>query len=92
MTKQEELEANARGEGCLGRSQLDEPVFILCGRDPDAGAAVRKWADDREMRVSRAGLLDMRQREKIAEARRHALTMDAYARNWAAAGTKERKA
>lgn len=30
MIKADEVAALARGEGCLGRSQDDEPVFILC--------------------------------------------------------------
>lgn len=44
MTKTEELAALARGEGCLGRSQDDEPVFILCARDPVASIVIRTWA------------------------------------------------
>lgn len=33
------------GNGCLGRSQADEPVFVLCARDRAASMAVRDWAD-----------------------------------------------
>lgn len=45
MTKAQELDAATRGEGCLGRSQDDEPVFILCARDRFAAGVVRTWAD-----------------------------------------------
>ena len=44
MTKAEEVAAVARGEGCLGRSQDDEPVFVLVARDRYAAQAVRGWA------------------------------------------------
>lgn len=44
MTKQETLEAARRGEGCLGRSQDDEPVFVLTARDRIGAQAVRAWA------------------------------------------------
>ena len=43
-TKAEEVKALAEGRGCLGRSQDDEPVFILCARDKVASHAVRAWA------------------------------------------------
>lgn len=45
MTKAEELAAVAKGEGCLGRSQDDEPVFVLVARDKFAASTVRKWAE-----------------------------------------------
>jgi hypothetical protein len=45
MTKAETLNALTRGEGCLGKSQDDEPVFVLTARDPAAPEAVRKWAE-----------------------------------------------
>lgn len=32
------------GRGCLGRSQPDEPVFVLCARDRAASMIVREWA------------------------------------------------
>lgn len=44
MTKTEELAAANRGEGCLGRSQDDEPVFVLVARDKYASQMVRRWA------------------------------------------------
>ncbi len=45
MTKDDEVAALAKGEGCLGRSQGDEPVFILCARDRYAANTVRTWAE-----------------------------------------------
>lgn len=41
MTKEEVL----AGPSCLTRSQDTEPVFVLCGRDPAAPAAIRAWAE-----------------------------------------------
>lgn len=49
MTKRETLEAAAMGAGCLGRSADDEPVFVLCARDPLAANLVRAWAFKYEM-------------------------------------------
>lgn len=43
-TKKEVLEAAARGEGCLGKSQDDEPVFVLTARDIYAPGTIRHWA------------------------------------------------
>lgn len=76
MTKQQELALNAKGEGCLGRSKDDEPIFILCGRDPVAGEIIREWADRREVRAHRTGTLDAQEKAKIREARIHSLAMD----------------
>lgn len=49
MTKKETLEAALRGEGCLGRCQDDEPVFVLVARDLTAAKRVRNWADEAEL-------------------------------------------
>ena len=62
MTKQKELEANAKGEGCLGRSQDDEPLFILCARDVLAVSTVDFWIRQAE----HAGVPD----PKLNDARR----------------------
>ncbi len=43
-TKLETMTAAATGEGCLGKSADDEPVFVLCARDPLASMTVRTWA------------------------------------------------
>lgn len=42
MRKKDEL---ADPNSCINRSKDDEPVFVLCGRDRLAPAAVRSWAD-----------------------------------------------
>lgn len=44
MTRDEEVEAFMAGEGCLGKSQGDEPVFVLVARDRVASIVVRTWA------------------------------------------------
>lgn len=44
-TKKDELAAAAVGLGPLGRSQDDEPIFVLCARDRAAAAAVLMWAE-----------------------------------------------
>jgi hypothetical protein len=45
-TKQSELDAAAKGEGCLGRSQDDEPIFILVARDRTSSKTVRQWVQN----------------------------------------------
>lgn len=45
MTAEETIAAAARGEGCLGRSEPDEPVFVLTARDRAAADTVRDWAN-----------------------------------------------
>lgn len=44
MTKKELLDAVAKGEGPLGRSHDDEPVFVLVGRDRVAPTILRIWS------------------------------------------------
>ena len=59
MTKQQELEDAARGEGCLGRSQ--HVSRCLCGRDYFASKTVRFWAfdvDKAELNQIAAGVRD----------------------------------
>lgn len=43
MTKEKEIAANLKGEGCLGRSRDDEPLFILCARNRLAVDTVDFW-------------------------------------------------
>lgn len=74
MTKADELAANARGEGCLGKSKDDEPLFILCARDITASATVRKWAETLALRSDAP-------KAKIAEAYELADRMDAWRRD-----------
>lgn len=88
MTKKEELEAALKGDGCLGRSAEDEPVFVICGRDPVAGRILREWADHREILAVRTGQLTDREKLKIAGARREALQMDQWRRELLAAQAK----
>ena len=73
MTKAEELAALARGEGCIGKSQDDEPIFTLVARDKFAAAAVRRWAG--EVMAGSGKTIDD---PKIAEAMALAQQMD----NW----------
>lgn len=77
-TKEQMLDANARGEGCLGRSQNDEPVFLLCARDPVAAKVIRDWADDREMLAMRTAGLDAKEQAKIRDARIMAMRFETY--------------
>lgn len=44
-TKKIELEMANRGEGCLGKSADDEPVFILRAQDKFAPVLVQMWAE-----------------------------------------------
>lgn len=74
MKKKEELEAAARGEGCIGKSQDDEPIFTLVARDRFAPAVVRRWAD----LVEAATHPNSTGRRKAVEARLFAVEMDAW--------------
>lgn len=78
MTKAEELFALQRGDGCLAKSQDDEPVFILCARDVFAARLVREWADEVEIAAVRTAELTEARQRKIADARRLALAMDTW--------------
>lgn len=46
MIKSDAVKALAKGEGCLGRSQDDEPVFILVARDRTSSKTVRQWVQN----------------------------------------------
>jgi hypothetical protein len=35
---------------CYAKAALDEPMFILLGRDPDAPELIRRWAELRRQR------------------------------------------
>lgn len=48
MNAKRTIEAAQRGEGCLGKSAADEPVFVLCARDPFAPRRVLEWAREVE--------------------------------------------
>lgn len=68
--------------GCLGRSDPDEPVFVLCARDTLAAPVVRVWADQLEERAAMNGFenggLTAARQEKISDARRVAAEMDKW--------------
>jgi hypothetical protein len=72
-TKKEELEKALRGEGCLGKSADDEPVFILCARDELAAGLILEWAILARARGARA--------EKVAEAEDLARSMIDWGRD-----------
>lgn len=55
---------------CLKNSADDEPLFVLCARDPDASNAVRDWA-------ARAGARGV-STEKVVGARLVAEDMDRW--------------
>lgn len=73
-TKKEVLDAAARGEGCLGKSQDDEPVFVLVGRDACASHAIRSWANF----VDAQTLPDSASRRKSIQARLDAVEFDRW--------------
>ena len=73
MLKRDEVAALERGEGCLGKSADDEPVFILCARDTLAPDTVRTWADAAEAAMCNP--------EKVASARALADQMEAWQGN-----------
>jgi len=61
---------------CHAKAYPDEPMFVLLGRDEDAPAPVRAWADKR---MARVGLLvEDSDLEKIEEARACAGAMKAW--------------
>lgn len=57
---------------CYSKAEPDEPMFVLLGRDPMAGALVRAWAELRRMSGEAEG--------KVAEARACAVAMDEWAK------------
>lgn len=69
-TKVDLMRDFAAGTGCIGRTADDEPVFLICARDPLGGTIVRQWASGAiAHRVDPA---------KIADALRIASAMDAW--------------
>jgi hypothetical protein len=77
-TKREELAANARGEGCLGKSQDDEPVFVLVARDRIAADIVRDWAYKFLDLRTRTNSFDAEASAKYDDALRLAGAMEAW--------------
>lgn len=70
MKKRDEL---LREDSCLNRSADDEPLFVLCGRDRFAAAAVIEWA----RRRIRAGV-SKRTELRIIDALKVAREMEDY--------------
>jgi hypothetical protein len=62
ITKSDVLAAAGRGEGALGKSDDDEPVFVVTARDVCAEATVRAWLHA----AARAGVPGVK-RAKAAE-------------------------
>jgi hypothetical protein len=60
---------------CYATADPDEPIFVLLGRDPLAGALVRVWAS-----LRREMFADARSDEKAREANAVAETMDSWCR------------
>ncbi len=60
----------AAGTGCIGRTAGDEPVFLICARDPLGGSIVRNWAS--------SAIAHRVNPYKIADALRIASAMDAW--------------
>lgn len=58
---------------CYANAESDEPMFVLLGRDPAAGATVRQWVALRLKAGDTGG-------PKLAEALRCAQSMDEWAR------------
>lgn len=79
-TKAMELKLAAEGRGCLGRSRDDEPIFVLCGRDPFAPIAIEAWCDAIE-KVTPRGMMSDAKTAKIKEARELAASMIAWRRD-----------
>ena len=78
MTKAKELDALARGEGCIGKSRDDEPIFTLVARDKHAAGVVREWARRFRQQKVETNAFDERAREKYQEALDLANQMDQW--------------
>jgi hypothetical protein len=77
MRKTDEIEQPA---SCLNNSQPDEPLFVLCARDPIAARIVRGWAERYAESKGGREKLTARQAAKYTEAHALADAMDAWAR------------
>lgn len=64
---------------CYANAKPDEPMFILLGRDPSAGALVRLWALIRHGQIEQ-GLRPPKDAAKVAEALKSAEAMDTACR------------
>ena len=73
---------------CYDKLDPDEPMFVLMGRDPQAGYIVRCWAEDRVRKIAAdrdGGVISSVQYElemnKVLEAYKCADDMDAWCRH-----------
>lgn len=76
MRKKQELDDPT---SCLNNSRLDEPLFVLCARDPAAAPTVREWARRYVKAKGGKRKLTDRQRRKVQEAFDLADLMDRWA-------------
>jgi hypothetical protein len=74
MIKSKELE----GPSCFTASADDEPLFVLCARDPHAPMIVRLWADRYATAHALQGTLTAEREAKANTAREAADAMDAW--------------
>lgn len=77
MIKTAEIE---QPTSCLNHSQPDEPIFVLCARDPVAARIVRAWAERYAESKGGRENLNAKQAAKYAEAHALADAMDVWAR------------
>jgi len=70
MTKAQTVADALRGEGCLGRAEADEPVFVLRANDRIAPATIRDWVQ----RSKNAGMHE----DKVEEAMEIAAEMERW--------------
>lgn len=76
MKKRDELK---QPTSCLNHSRSDEPLFVLCARDPAAPPMVREWARRYVRAKGGKRWLTAKQRAKVEEAFKIADEMDAWA-------------
>jgi hypothetical protein len=62
---------------CYAKAELDEPMFVLLGRDASAPAVVRDWADRREFMIDN-GQKPESDRAMVTEARECATAMEVF--------------
>lgn len=72
MNAKDTLDEARKGDGPLGHSQNDEPVFVLVARDRFSSSVVRRWAD----LLAAGAAPGSPRRQKADEARQVAQAMD----------------
>lgn len=76
MKKRDEME---QPTSCLNHSRPDEPLFVLCARDPAAPPTVREWARRYVKAKGGKRRLTDKQRAKVQHAFALADEMEAWA-------------